>query len=56
MNVVVCVKQVPDPNAPGRLDPTTHYLVREGVELVLDPGDEFGVEAGLQIAEKTGGR
>lgn len=55
MNVVVCVKQVPDPNATGRLDPTTHYLVREGVEVVLDPGDEFGVEAGLQIAEKTGG-
>ncbi len=55
MNVVVCVKQVPDPNAVGRLDPSTHYLVREGVEVVLDPGDEFGVEAGLQIAEKTGG-
>ncbi|MFN2451379.1 MAG: electron transfer flavoprotein subunit alpha [Candidatus Dormibacteria bacterium] len=55
MNVVVCVKQVPDPNAVGRLDPATHYLVREGVEVILDPGDEFGVEAGLQIAEKTGG-
>ncbi|GAC1341812.1 MAG: electron transfer flavoprotein subunit beta/FixA family protein [Candidatus Dormibacteria bacterium] len=55
MNVVVCVKQVPDPNAMGRLDPSNHYLVREGVEVVLDPGDEFGIEAGLQIAEKTGG-
>jgi len=55
MNVVVCVKQVPDPNATGRLDPGTHHLVREGVDVVLDPGDEFGVEAGLQIAEQTGG-
>jgi electron transfer flavoprotein beta subunit len=54
MNVVVCVKQVPDPNSPGRLDPSTRNLERDG-ELVLDPGDEFGVEAGLQLAEKHGG-
>ncbi len=54
MNVVVCVKQVPDPNSPGQLDPTSHRLRRDG-ELVLDPGDEFGVEAGLQLAEKHGG-
>ena len=54
MNVVVCVKQVPDPNATGQLDPQTHNLKRDG-ELVLDPGDEFGVEAGLQLAEKHGG-
>jgi electron transfer flavoprotein beta subunit len=54
MNVVVLVKQVPDPNSPGQLDPTTHNLKRDG-ELVLDPGDEFGVEAGLQLAEKHGG-
>jgi electron transfer flavoprotein beta subunit len=54
MNVVVCVKQVPDPNSPGQLDASTHLLKRDG-ELVLDPGDEFGVEAGLQLAEKHGG-
>jgi electron transfer flavoprotein beta subunit len=54
MNVVVCIKQVPDPNSPGQLDPSTHNLKRDG-ELVLDPGDEFGVEAGLQLAEKHGG-
>jgi len=55
MNVVVCVKQVPDPNAPGRLEPGTNFLAREGAEVVLDPGDEFGIEAALQIAEATGG-
>ena len=55
MKVVVCVKQIPDPNSPGRLDPTTNLLEREGVEAVLDPGDEFGVEAGLQLAEAHGG-
>jgi electron transfer flavoprotein beta subunit len=55
MNVVVCVKQIPDPNAPGKLDPQTKRLVREGVDLVLDPGDEHAVEAGLQLVEKGGG-
>ena len=53
--MVVCVKQIPDPNAPGKLDPHSWRLVREGVDLVLDPGDEHGVEAGLQIVEKSGG-
>jgi len=56
MNVVVCVKQVPDPNSVGQLDPTTHNLKRDGVEVVLDPGDEYGIEAGLQLAEAHGGQ
>ena len=55
MNVVVCVKQIPDPNAPGKLHPESKRLVREGVDLILDPGDEHAVEAGLQIVEKEGG-
>jgi electron transfer flavoprotein beta subunit len=55
MKVVVCVKQIPDPNTPGQLDPSTHYLKRDGIEAVLDPGDEFGVEAALQLTEKHGG-
>jgi electron transfer flavoprotein beta subunit len=56
LNVVVCVKQIPDPNTTGQLEPDTHLLKREGVEAVMDPGDEFGVEAGLQLAEKHGGK
>ena len=55
MKVVVCVKQIPDPNTTGQLEPDTHWLKRDGVEAVMDPGDEFGVEAGLQLAEKHGG-
>jgi electron transfer flavoprotein beta subunit len=56
MNVVVCVKQVPDPNSAGQLDPATKTLKREGVEVVLDPGDEYGIEAGLQLADAHGGQ
>ena len=55
MNVIVCVKQIPDPNLPGKLDGGSHRLVREGVDLILDPGDEHAVEAGLQLVEKQAG-
>ncbi|MDQ3951585.1 MAG: electron transfer flavoprotein subunit beta/FixA family protein [Actinomycetota bacterium] len=50
---MVCVKHIPDPNIPPEMD--GHRLKREGVQGVLDPGDEFGVEAGLQIKEQLGG-
>lgn len=53
MNVVVCVKHIPDPNLPGELE--GDRLKRAGVQGVLDPGDEFGVEAGLQLKEAHGG-
>src|SRR5580700_3971934 len=49
MNVVVCVKQIPDPAAPASLDPTTHTLDRSG-KLILDDSDAYGVEMGLQLA------
>src|ERR1700687_964028 len=55
MNVLVCVKQIPDPNVPGKLDPQSKRLVREGIDVVLDPGDEHAVEAALQIVEKDEG-
>jgi electron transfer flavoprotein beta subunit len=49
LNIAVCVKHIPDPNLPPEMD--GHRLKREGVQGVLDPGDEFGVEAGLQLKE-----
>jgi electron transfer flavoprotein beta subunit len=53
VDIVVCVKHVPDPNVPPEMD--GGRLKRAGVQGVLDPGDEFGVEAGLQLKEKLGG-
>ena len=55
MNVYVTVKQTPDLNVTPRLS-DSHRVVREGVELVMDQADEYGVEEGLQLAEKTGGK
>src|SRR5215210_6875326 len=54
MNVVVCVKQIPDPATPGRLDPGTNTLVRDG-KLILDESDSYGVEMALQLVDKAGG-
>ena len=54
MNVAVCVKQIPDPANPGKLDPGTNTLVREG-KLILDDSDAYGVEMALQLVDKAGG-
>ena len=54
MNIAVCVKQIPDPASPGKLDPTSHTLDRAG-KLVLDPSDEYGVEMALQLVDQAGG-
>jgi electron transfer flavoprotein beta subunit len=54
MNVVVCVKYVPNPQGTPELGPD-NLVVREGVEGALDPGDEFAVEAALRLIEAHGG-
>jgi len=54
MNVAVCVKQIPDPATPGKLDPETKTLVREG-KLIMDDSDSYGVEMALQLVDKAGG-
>jgi len=54
MNVAVCVKQIPDPATPGKLDPSTNTLVREG-KLIMDESDSYGVEMALQLVDKAGG-
>jgi electron transfer flavoprotein beta subunit len=53
MNVVVCVKQIPDPAAPASLNPNTRTLDRSG-KLILDDSDSYGVEMGLQLASGEG--
>ncbi len=53
MNVVVCVKQIPDPAAPPALDAGTKTLVREG-KLILDDSDSYGVEMALQLVDTAG--
>ena len=53
MNVVVCVKQIPDPAEPGKLE-ADNTLDRSG-KLILDESDSYGVELALQLVDKAGG-
>jgi electron transfer flavoprotein beta subunit len=55
VKIVVTVKLVPDPNSEKRIDPATKRLVRTGVETVLNPYDEYALEAALQLKERAGG-
>ncbi len=54
MNVIVCVKQIPDPATPYRLEEGTNWLIRPE-EQILDDTDRYGVEMGLQLVEPDGG-
>src|SRR5688500_4612212 len=53
MHVVVCVKQIPDPAEPGKLE-ADNTLDRSG-KLILDESDSYGVEMALQLVDAAGG-
>src|SRR5438270_3144292 len=53
MKIVVTVKQVPDPNGAQALEPDN--TIARDREVVLDPGDEYGIEEGLLLKEAQGG-
>lgn len=55
MQIVVCIKQVPD-TAEVRINPETNTLIREGVPSIINPYDVHAIEAALQIREQTGGK
>lgn len=53
MKIIVLVKQVPD-STEIRVDKVTGTLIRAGVPSIINPDDLAGVEAALQLKEKTG--
>lgn len=55
MNIVACVKQVPDTEAQIRVKPDGSGIEEGGIKWVMNPYDEFGVEEALRLKEKTGG-
>ena len=54
LKIAVCLKQVPDTDA-MQLDPVTHTLRRDGVKAVLNPLDEFPLEAAIRLKRAVGG-
>jgi electron transfer flavoprotein beta subunit len=55
MNIVVCVKQVPDTWAEKKLSDSDKTVDREGVEGVMNELDEYAIEEALRIKEAGGG-
>ncbi|MDO4217680.1 MAG: electron transfer flavoprotein subunit beta/FixA family protein [Bacteroidales bacterium] len=53
MNIVVCIKQVPD-TTEVKINPQTGTLIREGVPSIMNPDDKGGLEFALQLKEKYG--
>ncbi len=55
MNIIVCVKQVPDTEAPIRIKPDGSGIDETGLNLVMNYYDEHATEAGLRLREQFGG-
>lgn len=55
MNIIVCIKQVPN-TTDVRIDPVTNTLIRDGVESVINPFDTYAIEEGVRLKERFGGK
>ncbi|MDG6220069.1 MAG: electron transfer flavoprotein subunit beta/FixA family protein [Candidatus Thermoplasmatota archaeon] len=55
MDIIVCIKQVPDTND-VKIDPKTGTLIREGVPSIVNPDDKHAVEEAIQLKERYGGK
>ncbi|MEE9583824.1 MAG: hypothetical protein V3W01_04105, partial [Dehalococcoidales bacterium] len=60
MNIIVCIKQVVDPEAPPssfKVDAASNRIVLPAdISPVLDPYSEYALEAALRIKDAHGGR
>ena len=55
MNIVICIKQVPE-TTQVQIDPKTNTLIREGVQSIINPFDMYAIEEGVRLKEKFGGK
>ena len=55
MNIVVCLKQVPDTTA-VKIDPKTGTLIREGVPSIINPEDKHALEEALVLKDNYGAK
>ncbi len=51
MNIIVCLKQVPD-TTEVRIDPVRGTLIREGVPSIINPDDRNALEEALRIKDE----
>jgi len=55
MNIIVCIKQVPN-TTDVKIDPVTNTLIRDGVESVINPFDAYAIEEAVRLKERFGGK
>ena len=55
MNIIVCIKQVPD-TTEVKIDPKTGTLIREGVPSIMNPDDKGGLELALRMKDEFGAK
>lgn len=55
MNIIVCIKQVPE-TTEVRINPETNTLIREGVKSIINPFDMYAIEESVRLKEKFGGK
>ena len=55
MNIIVCIKQVPE-TTEVRINPETNTLMREGVKSIINPFDMYAIEEALRLKERFGGK
>src|SRR5512137_2011822 len=55
MNIIVCIKQVPE-TTEVRINPETNTLIREGVKSIINPFDMYAIEEAVRLKEKFGGK
>ena len=53
MNIVVCIKQVPD-TTEIKIDPVKGTLIRDGVPSIMNPDDKGGLELALRMKDSCG--
>lgn len=52
MNILVCIKQVPD-TTEIKIDPVTNTLIRAGVPSIVNPFDAYALEAAARIKDNN---
>lgn len=56
MNIVVLVKQVPDTETVIRISEDNKSIRTDDIKWIMNPYDEYAVEAALRLKEKVGGK
>jgi len=56
LNVVVCLKQIPNPDLQFQISPDGKDIRRDALNYKLNGADEYALEEAVRIKEKQGGR